>query len=60
MDGAASGWLRDPAIRTDASSHADKANMTHSDMVPFEELSADVQDKDKIMIAAMVANGFIP
>ena len=53
------GWKPSGPKSADGSSHADKANMIHGDMVPFEELSDEVKDKDKINIAAMAAFGFL-
>ena len=53
------GWLPSEQKAADAASHADKEKMTHGDMVPFEELSDKVKDKDKINIAAMAAYGFL-
>jgi hypothetical protein len=53
------GWLPDSNGVANDNSHADKENMLHSDMVPFEHLSEVVKDKDKIHIAAMAACGFI-
>lgn len=45
------GWQLDGKIR-------DKAKMLHTDMVPFGELSAATQDKDKINIAALAHCGY--
>lgn len=52
------GWIHSGKKEIDNASHADKANMIHGDMIPFEELSEAVKDKDKIIIAAMAAFGF--
>ena len=54
------GWIPDARRSPGDESHADKQQMIHGDMVPFEELSEGVKDKDKINIAAMAACGFIP
>ena len=53
------GWLLWEKKFDDNDSHADKEKMLHGDMIPFEELHAEVKDKDKINIAAMVACGFL-
>ena len=53
------GWVLDPTDTKHDGSHADKAKMIHGDMVPFEDLTEGVKDKDKINIAAMAACGFI-
>lgn len=53
------GWIPDANRNQGDESHADKSNMIHGDMVPFERLSEGVKDKDKINIAAMAACGFI-
>lgn len=53
------GWLQDDNAERKDDSHADKPRMLHGDMVPFERLSDEVKDKDKVNIAAMVACGFI-
>lgn len=53
------GWIPDMAFASDDESHADKTHMIHGDMVPFEQLSEGVKDKDKINIAAMAAYDFI-
>ena len=53
------GWLPDANLKPGAESHADKPHMIHGDMVPFEQLSEGVKDKDKINIAAMAACGFV-
>ena len=53
------GWVYDPKVITGDESHADKAHMLHGDMVPFEQLSDGVKDKDKVNIAAMAACGFM-
>jgi hypothetical protein len=37
----------------------EKNNLLHRDMIPFEELSDEVKDIDKINIAAMVVCGFL-
>ncbi len=53
------GWISDVNRKSGDESHADQSHMIHGDMVPFEELSEGVKDKDKINIAAMAAYGFI-
>jgi hypothetical protein len=53
------GWLPDTSGVVNDDSNADKKNMLHGDMIPFEQLSEVVKDKDKIHIAAMAACGFI-
>ena len=53
------GWLPSGQRPQGYDSHADKVNMIHGDMIPFEELQDAVKDKDKIVIAAMAAFGFI-
>lgn len=53
------GWLPAEQKAADGASHADKKNLIHGDMIPFEELSDEVKDKDKINIAAMAAYGFL-
>jgi hypothetical protein len=53
------GWLPDLNGVINDDSHADKKSMLHGDMIPFEQLSEVVKDKDKIHIAAMAACGFI-
>ena len=50
------GWLPSGKKPTEPTTHADKENMMHGDMRPFEELQQ--KDKDKISIAAMAAVGF--
>ena len=52
------GWLPSGQNEKNGSSNADKKNMMHGDMIPFEDLSESVKDKDKIVIAAMTAFGF--
>ncbi|MBO4631708.1 MAG: hypothetical protein J5858_07275, partial [Lentisphaeria bacterium] len=42
------GWQPSEQKSADGASHADKANMIHGDMIPFEELPDEVKDKDKI------------
>ena len=54
------GWKLDASLRISDGTHADKKNMLHGDMIPFEDLSDSVKDKDKINIAAMIACGFLP
>ena len=54
------GWQPAEPHSTGNDSHADKGNMLHEDMIPFEELSDDIKDKDKINIAAMAAYKFLP
>lgn len=54
-----SGWTYDPKVITSDESHADKPNMLHGDMVPFEALSEVVKDKDKINLAALAVWDFI-
>lgn len=53
------GWIPSSADRPDAGSGANKKKLVHTDMVPFEDLSEDVKDRDKICVAAMAACGFI-
>ena len=53
------GWQFSGKKAADGGSHADKAKMLHGDMVPFEEPSEEVKDKDKIPIAAMAAWDFL-
>lgn len=53
------GWLLWKKKFEDSDSHANKEQMLHGDMIPFEELPEDVRDKDKIDIAAMAVFGFL-
>ena len=53
------GWQPAEPNSTGSDSHADKKKMLHEDMIPFEELSDKVKDKDKINIAAMAVYGFL-
>lgn len=54
-----SGWIAAETRAEGDESHADKEHMIHGDMVPFEQLSEGVKDKDKINIAAMAAYDLI-
>ena len=53
------GWQYDGSVGLADGSHADKPQMLHGDMVPFDQLADAVKDKDKINIAAMAAFDFI-
>lgn len=56
------GWVYDESLAMDTrarAEHQDKKSMRHGDMVPFENLSGPVKDKDKINIAAMAVWNFI-
>ena len=54
------GWQPAEPHSTGSDSHADKKEMLHEDMIPFEDLLDEVKDKDKINIAAMAAYKFLP
>ena len=54
------GWLpAEPGSVAANTYEADKNNMFHGAMIPFEGLPEKVKDKDKINIAAMAACGFL-
>lgn len=54
-----SGWISDSKVNHNMGSHANITQRVHKDMIPFDELSDEVKDKDKINIAAMIICGFI-
>lgn len=60
------GWQPCKGKTTDVSDEekklikAEKKNLLHRNMIPFEELTDEDKDKDKINIAAMAVYGFLP